>query len=417
MKKIALIVQRYGLEVNGGAEFHCRILAEKLNPLYDIEVLTSCATDYISWANEYSEGIQDVNGVKIRRFPVEIERDKVKAHFYGRKLRKRSLVQKVLRFLRILDAVERILRIKSDTEADMAAWSSSQGPYTPGLITYLEAHYQEYDALIFFTYLYFPTLYGLRVAPEKSILIPTAHDEPPIYMPGFKAFFKLPKAILYNTQAEKNFVNEVFNNSDIYSAVVGVGIDTYVPKTTISAREILNSESPYLIYIGRIDAAKGCEMMFNHFLKYKKATRNDVKLVLVGKAFMDIPQSNDIIAMGFINDEMKHSLLVGASALIIPSFYESLSLVTLESMAEGIPVIANEKCEVLKDHINTSHAGFIFGNYTSFKLAIDSIFDYSTDKDLMKSNAKKYVSDNYRWSSVLDKFGKVIDYITNDKHV
>jgi glycosyltransferase involved in cell wall biosynthesis len=257
----------------------------------------------------------------------------------------------------------------------------------------------------------------LRVAPEKSILIPTAHDEPPIYMPGFKAFFKLPKAILYNTQAEKNFVNEVFNNSDIYSAVVGVGIDTYVPKTTISAREILNSESPYLIYIGRIDAAKGCEMMFNHFLKYKKATRNDVKLVLVGKAFMDIPQSNDIIAMGFINDEMKHSLLVGASALIIPSFYESLSLVTLESMAEGIPVIANEKCEVLKDHINTSHAGFIFGNYTSFKLAIDSIFDYSTDKDLMKSNAKKYVSDNYRWSSVLDKFGKVIDYITNDKHV
>jgi len=414
MKKIALIVQRYGLEVNGGAEYHCRILAEKLNPLYDVEVLTSCAKDYISWANEYPGGLTEINGVKVRRFPVAHERNKMKARFYDRKLRKRSIWQKVLRFVGLLEVVENVLNLDGDTEENARGWAENQGPYVPDLIDYLQNKQRNYNAFIFFTYLYYPAIYGLRVAPQKSILIPTAHDEPPIYMTLFKSFFKLPRAILYNTRAEKNFVNRLFKNEDIYSAIAGVGIDTIVPEKQFKPADIIQSDAPYLIYIGRIDVAKGCEMMFRYFLKYKKSVHNNVKLVLIGKAFMDIPVSKDIISLGFVSEDIKQSVLKEAKALIIPSFYESLSLVTLESMAEGIPVIANERCEVLKDHIDSSKAGFTFANFISFKSALDTLFNQDTHLDELKSNAKKYVNDNYRWETVLEEFRKAIDFVSKE---
>ena len=49
MKKIAIVVQRYGLEVNGGAELHARLLAEELNKSNLVEVFTTCALDYDLW--------------------------------------------------------------------------------------------------------------------------------------------------------------------------------------------------------------------------------------------------------------------------------------------------------------------------------------------------------------------------------
>ncbi|RZL41764.1 MAG: glycosyltransferase family 1 protein, partial [Pedobacter sp.] len=255
-------------------------------------------------------------------------------------------------------------------------------------------------------YLYFPTFYGLRVSPEKSILIPTAHDEPPIYFPIFRLFFKLPKAILYNTQAERLFINKLFDNSSVYSDVVGVGIEQ-----SKKIDEISDIKDPYIIYIGRIDPAKGCEILFDYFLKYKKSSKNDLKLVLVGQAFMDIPVSKDILQKGFVNEETKEKLLYHSKALIIPSFYESLSLVTLESMMAGVPVIANDYSEVLKNHIQQSQGGYLFSDAESFKNVLETLLNPTTDIPLLKSNAKRYVMENYNWDVVINKIHKAIKYV------
>ncbi|RFZ83187.1 glycosyltransferase [Mucilaginibacter terrenus] len=410
-KKIAFIVQRYGLEVNGGAEYHCRILAEHLADDYDVEVLTSCAKNYLTWADEYPEGETIVNGIPVKRFPSNTIRDWKRFRSLTRKLKKRKPYQKVLRFLGLLPFYERILPEKV-TEEDNEKWVKWQGPYIPGLVHYLENNHSGYDALIFFTYLYYPTIFGIRVAPEKSILVPTAHDEPPIYFPLFRKFFEMPKAIIYNTASEKNFVNRLFGNEAIYSDIAGVGIEAHEPAQHLSPWELIGSNSDYLIYIGRVDGGKGCQIMFNHFLRYKKEYAGNIKLVLVGQAFMKIPSHPDIVTMGFAEEDVKINLLKGALASVMPSFYESLSMVTLESMAYGIPVIVNGHCEVLNDHINASKAGYSYYNYTEFASAVNKLNDSNQTRTVLAERARLYVKNNYTWPVVKEKFNNAINYIT-----
>jgi len=73
--KIAFVIQRYGTEVLGGAEHLCRLVAERLSGQHDVEVLTTCARDYITWANEYPEGADRIRGVTVRRFASSQTRD------------------------------------------------------------------------------------------------------------------------------------------------------------------------------------------------------------------------------------------------------------------------------------------------------------------------------------------------------
>ena len=73
--KLAVVAQRYGQAINGGAELHARYIAEHLARHADVEVLTTCATDYVTWANDLRPGVETINGVAVRRFPVRHERD------------------------------------------------------------------------------------------------------------------------------------------------------------------------------------------------------------------------------------------------------------------------------------------------------------------------------------------------------
>ena len=155
--KIAFIVQRYGTEILGGSEYHCRLIAERLAPKHQVEVLTTCAQDYITWENEYAEGTDRVRGVTVRRFGTAQTRD-----------------------IEAFNRYSEWIFNNPHTRQDEMEWLKQQGPWCPALQEYLERNAQSYDVLIFFTYLYAPTVLGMKIAPHKSILVPTAHDEPAI---------------------------------------------------------------------------------------------------------------------------------------------------------------------------------------------------------------------------------------------
>lgn len=386
-EKIAFVVQRYGLEVNGGAELHCRQLAEKLSKYYDVDVLTTCALDYVTWKNHYNQGIETINNVTVRRFKVDKERN-------------------INKFNKLS---EKVLNNPDGNYEDNIEWMNAQGPICNGLLEYLDENEVQYKKIIFMTYLYWTTFWALQKHPSKSILIPTAHDEPPIYLNIFKEFFNKPKFIAFNTIDEQKFVHKLFENEHIASDIFGVGVEVPESLQEINIHKRFNFEGDYILYIGRIDESKGCGELFKYFIRYIKETGRDLKLVLMGKPVMSIPKHKNIISLGFVSDEEKFNGIKQANLVVVPSKYESLSMVVLESLKLGEPVVVNGQCSVLKTHCLRSNAGLYYENYYEFKEIVD-FMNNNKLCDAMGRNGINYVDNNYNWTSIIEKFKQQITY-------
>lgn len=391
MKKLALVVQRYGLEVNGGAELHMRQIAEHLNGKYDVEVLTTKAVDYLTWKDEYVKDNEVINGVLVRRFGVKKPRN-IKHFGYLS-----TLIDKPFNM--------HFLENK---------WVDLQGPDCPKLIEYIKDNKDNYDVFVFMTYLYYTTVRGIEEVADKAILIPTAHDEPTIYYDIYKDVFTKPAGIFYNTKTEKNLAEKIFHNENVLNngGYGGVGIELpsdIEPYKFKKERGIDN----YIVYVGRIDTHKGCQQLFDYFIKYKQEKNNDVKLVLIGKTVMDIPDRDDIISLGFVSEELKYNVMAGADALVLPSEFESLSIVVLESLALGVPVIVNGLCEVLKQHCVISRAGTYYTNYDEFAKQLDDMVGDSGLRDEMGKLGVQYVDRYYRWDKIIDSFSQMVEKVSD----
>src|SRR5262245_65202926 len=186
--KIAFVIQRYGTEILGGAEYHCRLIAERVAEKHQVDVLTTCARDYITWKNEYAEGADRLRGVTVRLFANAKTRD-------------------IEAFNKYSDWIFH----NKHTPQDEMEWLKQQGPWSPGLIDYLDRHHANYDAIVFFTYLYAPTVLGIKIAPSKSLLVPTAHDEPAIRLGSYRDVFSSAAGIAWNTDAERQFIHSLFH--------------------------------------------------------------------------------------------------------------------------------------------------------------------------------------------------------------
>ena len=391
MKRIGIINQRYGLEVNGGSEYYTRIMAEHLKDRYAIEVLTTTALDSQTWENHYQEGMEEINGILVRRFSVDQTRA-VKAF-------RRELEQGVF---------------FPGTEREELEWIKKQGPVCTKLVNYVKEHEREYDAFVVVTYLYYPTIHALPIVGKKAVFIPTAHEEPFIHFQIFNKLFALPKAFVFLTQEERALVQNLFPVEHIANDVMGVGIEKPANISADSFRRKYNLQGEYLIYVGRIEESKGCAEMFSHFIKYKRRHRKSkLKLVLMGKAAMKIPIRRDILNCGFVTEEEKFSGIAGAKALIQPSHFESLSIVLLEAMSLGVPVIVSEHCDVMRGHCIKSNAGLYFGDYQDFAGIVDYLATHPEEYRTMQRNAVRYVDTYYNWEHIIDRFATILEYVSS----
>lgn len=386
--KICMVVQRYGLEVNGGAELQCRLFAEQLAKKYaQVHVVTTKAIDYLTWKNEYKSDQETINGVVVHRFPVAKERD-----------------------INAFNKINGTFLSEGLPESREQEWIDKQGPYCPSAIKYIEEHKDDYEVFIFYTYLYYTSVMGVPKVREKAIVVPEAHDEPFHKMKIFRNVFMEPRSFFFNTEEERDLVHKLYSNDDIPYGIGGIGLD--IPDDVDENRFKMKYKlDNYILYVGRIDEGKNCNQMFQYFLEYKKRNVSDLKLVLMGKAVIKIPKSEDIINLGFVDDQDKFDGMAGARMLVLPSIFESLSMVVLEAMSLYTPVVVNGKCSVLRGHCIKSNGAFYYNNFFEFEGETNYILTHEKEKKIMCQNAKRYVDNHYRWDRIIENLCSVIEAI------
>jgi len=386
--RLALVVQRYGLEVFGGAELHCRWVAEHLAERHRVEVLTTTATDYLTWQGVLEPGPSELNGVSVRRFPVARERR-----------------------IDTFDPVANKVCFAEHDDDEERQWLVEHGPVCPELVEYLSRHQDDYDALVFFSYRYWTTYFGMRVAPERSILVPTAEHDRVLYLRLFRPFFRLPAAIAFNTPEEKELIERVTGNPDLPGEVVGTGIDrpASVPVAEVEAR--LDLLGDFLVYVGRIEPEKGCAVMIDHFLRWQRETRAKLTLALFGRGTMTFSENAHVRLMGVVPEGEKLAAVARSRALVMPSRHESLSMVVLEAWMMERPVLVNGDCEVLRGQVLRAGGGLYYRRYEEFATALDLLLAEPALADRLGRQGHGYFQANYAWERVMEKYDRLLSRV------
>ncbi len=347
--RVAVVVQRYGKDILGGAETHAALMAGLLAAEHDVEVLTTTARDYHEWREGFPPGLDRVDGVRVRRFPVEQGR-RPSWHAMSRLLHDGF---EASAFARLPQEVREAFaaRVRAWPDALQEEFVRGQGPVAPALVDHLRR--ERHDRVLFVTYLY-PTTYDglLAVEPGRAFVVPTLHDEPPAYLPVFGRRLRRAR-LLCSTEAEVALVGRLYPERPPHASLLGYGID--LPAARESAPPF--DASSYLLYAGRVDPQKGISDLLEWYGALRRTMARPPRLVLIGEVAMPLPRVAGLEALGFVSEEHKRDLLRGALALVHPSPYESLGIVILEAMGSAVPIVVRADCEVMVEHCRRGGGG------------------------------------------------------------
>jgi len=344
--RVAIVVQRYG-EVTGGAEKHAEEIAHRMAEHWNLTVLTSCAKDHLTWANEFPAGESRDGSIRVLRFPT----------VRGREMRR-------------FNALSRELYSSAQDRVREEQWIWEQGPQLPQLLRHLSESGDRYDGFVFFTYLYLPTAWGLPLVAKRALLVPTAHDEPALKFEAYADALALPRVLMCNTPEEHELIHARFPNH-ARSRVVGVGVESH-RTSPARFRQKHAIERAYLLYVGRVEQGKGVPRLLQDHASMLRRDSHAPDLVLAGDASMEVG-GEGVHYLGRISEQDKFDAMAGALAVVIPSRFESLSLVALESFAHRTPVLVNGRSAVLTGQVRRSGAGFVYFDRRSFAEGVREI--------------------------------------------
>lgn len=353
--RLAIVVQRCHQDIVGGSESLAWQYATLLRSRYEVDVLTSAASDYVTWNNDLPVGDEVRDGITIRRFRVERGR----GDYFG------ALWARLRSDLAANEAAAPLDRL-GWPEALEEEFIRSQGPHCPGLSAFIAEHGDDYAVVIFLTYLYPTTFDAIRAMPHRRwLMVPTAHDEPPAYLRTIADMARRSPRLLWNTRAE----------AEVGARLWGVDHGTLVSMTVATDLvEPAREPRPYLLYCGRIDTSKGCGQLLDGFRAWKDAhPGHPLELVLTGHDVLGVGSRRDVRYLGFVDERRKFELMAGALAFVQPSPYESLSIVLLEAMAQRTPVVVNGRCEALLEHVERSGSGFAYHAPEAFGASLDAV--------------------------------------------
>lgn len=392
-RRIAFVIHRYGSGFSGGSESHCRAVAERLALDHYVEVLTTCADDNLSWKNAFEPGVTESGGVTVRRFSIDHPRDnRTFDELYGK----------------LFDS-----GLTSDEERELVR---AQGPYCPALVSFIESQQANYDVFIFFTYLYYPLIEAMPRVGKKAIFVPTAHDEPMLYLKLLDPVFNSTPHLLFNTEEEQHLVRRRFHLPAGTGRIAGLGVER---KTETSggdpawdATEQRLAGKTVLTYVGRVETGKGCDELFDYFTRFcAELSQPDLVLLMLGTLRTALPLSGQVIAPGFVSGTFVNKALERTDIAVAPSRYESLCLALLESWLEAKPALVNGSSEVLRGQCIRANAGLWYTSYFEFREALLWLLKHRQEAAEMGLNGQRYVQERYRWPAILSTYAYTIQEV------
>jgi glycosyltransferase involved in cell wall biosynthesis len=387
--RFTFVLARYGDDVLGGAEKHARDVCERLAARgHDVRVLTTCATSYQTWRNELTMGRDSLRGVEIVRYPI------LTGRIPG-----------------LDDAVKWVASKLADVRALGLLWAAIQGPGVPGLVRRLGREAAERDLLVFFSLLSTLSFSAMPRVRHKSALVPLVHEEPPIYTKIARETLGVPAALLVNTEEEWARIARVTEGRAAPGAVVAVGRE---PPAPVDPSFRPPTDRPYLLILGR--AGKTRPMLAVWRELRRAASRlppleladgrtvpwSEVELVTVGEPSRMYGDLEGVTQLPFVSDSDRWQLLRGATAIVNPSRYESLSLVLLEAWTLGLPVIVNERCDVTVGQCRRSGGGVALDFEAPERAALElaEALASRASRARMGEGGRAYSESRYDWDRV-----------------
>jgi len=412
--RIAFVVPRYGPDIIGGAETAARLLAEHLvaRKGFDVDVLTTCAQDFVTWEDVYRPGEEWIAGVRVVRF----------LSAAGREPSFHPLSAALLADPR------------SASTGDAERWLDLQGPIAPDLADAAEAW--DGDAMVFYPYLYWPTVRVIGRATVPTILHPAAHDEPALHLPIFPAVFGAADALVFQTEAERHLVESCFPVASHRQLLLGLGVDdpddpdvsgvsgvSGGPATGAAGARTAASgpapadlphpvpDVPFLCCLGRVDGHKGTNLLAEYFARYKARRPGPLRLVLAGPVVDAPPLHADIDLVGPVTEADKWALLTDAAAVVSPSPWEAFSLVVAEAWSARTPVLVNARCAATVEHCRRAGGGLRFDGYGEFEVAVDRLVGDPQFGAALGRRGRAYVDDRFRWPQIVDRYAAFVESV------
>ena len=375
MPDLAFVIKRYGAGAVGGAETLVRQFSRQLSARgYTVEVLTTCMRDERPWQNAYPPGLCQVDGIPVRRFPIRAPGSARSYETLGQVIGN---------------------RLRHTPEQERQWWQA--GLHSPALYSYLRQHGQEYRLAVIVDYSVGLSLYALAANPGRTAVYPLLHREPFAFLPSVRRWLNAAHGIIFNLEAEREFAQCDLGVTNPNIAIVGAGVEAGLIGQGARFRRKFGIHQPFLLYVGRLEAAKNVQALMSCFGQYKSGRDTPLNLVVLGTGSYPVPDHPDIVPLGYASEQDKFDAYAAALAVCQPSLLESLSIVVLEALGQGTPCLVHGANDVTRYHCLAGNCGLYFYACADFALGLDFLQAHPAACQQLGQNGRRYVLQNYTW--------------------
>ncbi len=393
---ITLVSPWYGPDTAGGAETQARSLARALHAIgVPVRVWSSTGRDsfHPDAQHHYPPGNSELDGIPLWRFVPSPAGD---------------------------DGVPRFFRQHPELLPPLERFTVHEMRLLGSLLNSDELykavrHAPEPTRFLFIPYAFPTTFWGALIAPERSFVLPCLHDEPYARYTTYRYLLRRVRGVLCNSHPEADLVRRLADVGEGQVHVPGEGIalsprgdaETFRQAILPALLPPLPSSSqdehpPTLLYVGRRDESKNFGLLLAYVREYWARRGRRLRLIVAGRNPITLPPSLRplVLDAGYLDEEAKHHAYAAADVFVLPSLYESFSIVLMEAWLQGTPALVHRGCAVTSDHCQRSGGGLTFGDFGTFAAALDVLLPRPDLRQTLGNRGRNYVLATCRWEDV-----------------